>query len=61
MLSDYHCDILLYFRLLNGIMTESKPAAEVMAGNFCPQSAQSNVESFQQKGQTQRDRQTIYF
>lgn len=40
-----------YFRLLGDIMTDIKPAVEFRAGDFCPQSAQSSIESVQQKGQ----------
>lgn len=32
-------------------MTDIKPAVAFRAGDFCPQSAQSSIESVQQKGQ----------
>lgn len=38
----FHCDMLLYFRLLGNIMTDSKPAVEFRSEDFCPQSAQSS-------------------
>lgn len=46
MLSDYHCDIqfFFFFRLLDGVMTESKPAVEFMAGDVCPDSALSRIK-----------------